>query len=104
MFGDEPVKITPKAIHEIKKIMKTKKIPSDYGLRIGVKGGMGCGNVNFILGFDKDSDKDVLINIDGIPVYIEKGQMLFLIGITVDFYEGADARGFSFIKEDVTNS
>ena len=34
-----PVKITEKAESEIKNIMATKNIPTDYHLRVGVKGG-----------------------------------------------------------------
>ena len=38
----EPVKLSDKALEEVKNILQTKGIPSDYGLRIGIKGG-GCG-------------------------------------------------------------
>lgn len=89
-----PVHITEKARKEIKDIINNKKIPEGYGLRVGVRGG-GCG-VSFILGFDKVKENDQSYDVDGIPVYIQKREMMFLIGKEVDFYEGSDARGFVF--------
>jgi iron-sulfur cluster assembly protein len=92
---NEPVHITPKAQKEIKHIMANKNIPEGYGLRVGVKGG-GCG-VTFVLGFDKQKENDQAYDIAGIPVYIQKREMMFLLGKEVDFYDGADARGFVFV-------
>ncbi|MEQ8474552.1 MAG: iron-sulfur cluster biosynthesis family protein [Marinoscillum sp.] len=94
---NEPIQITDIARKEIKDIMANKNIPAGYGLRVGVKGG-GCG-VSFVLGFDKQKDQDQSYMIDDIPVYIQKREMMFLIGKKVDFYEGADARGFVFTDE-----
>ena len=91
---NEPVKITEKAREEILDIMKNKNIPEDYGLRIGVKGG-GCG-VSLILGFDRVKPTDERFIIEDIPVYIQKKEMMFVIGKEVDFYEGAEKRGFFF--------
>ena len=31
-------------------------------------------------------------------VYVQKKETLFLVGKQVDFYEGADARGFVFVN------
>ncbi len=47
-----PVGLTARAASEVRKIMDTKNIPADYGLRIGIRGG-GCGGVALIIGFDK---------------------------------------------------
>ncbi|HYC86183.1 MAG TPA: iron-sulfur cluster assembly accessory protein, partial [Chryseosolibacter sp.] len=67
MFDNvQPVTISPKAAEQIRKIMATKNIPADYGLRVGVRGG-GCG-VSLIIGFDKKKDSDLTYTIDGIPV------------------------------------
>lgn len=96
MFDNlQPVTISLRAAEEIRKIMQTKNIPSNYGLRVGVKGG-GCG-VSLIIGFDKKKDSDHAYMIDNIPVYVDKKQTMYIIGKEVDFYEGEDARGFTFI-------
>lgn len=96
---EPPVKISPKAAEEIQKIMANKSIPDEYGLRIGVKGA-GCAGVSYILGFDKKKDHDLAYRVDDIDVYIEKKHTMFLIGLQVDFYEGSDARGFTFVNPE----
>jgi len=91
----QPITISLKAAEEIRKIMQTKNIPDDYGLRVGAKGG-GCG-VTLIIGFDQKKDSDHSYMIDDIPVYVDKKHTMYIIGKEVDFYEGEDARGFTFV-------
>lgn len=91
-----PVKITPKAATEIKHIIATKNIPSDYGLRVLVQGGGGCGGAKFRLGFDKFKEGDLTYTAHEIPVYYEKRQLMYLMGLEIDFEERTDARGFVF--------
>ncbi|MEB2787059.1 HesB/IscA family protein [Algoriphagus persicinus] len=95
-----PIKITEKAEAEIKNIMATKNIPADYHLRVGVKGG-GCGGMSYALGFDKPKDEDQQFELAGIPVLIEKRHYMFLMGMQIDFFEGDEARGFTFINPEI---
>jgi len=92
-----PVQVSEKALEEIKKTIAHKNIPDGYGLRVGVKGS-GCAGVSYVLGFDKKSTADSEFDLEGVPVYIAKKDTMFLIGMEVDFYEGSEARGFTFIK------
>ncbi|MEJ0056861.1 MAG: iron-sulfur cluster biosynthesis family protein [Bacteroidota bacterium] len=97
MFDNvKPVTLSSRAAIEVQKIMQTKNIPADYGLRIGVRGGGGCGGAKLIIGFDKKKDSDLSYEINGIPVYVDKKHTMYVIGKEVDFYEGEDARGFMF--------
>ncbi|WP_114747712.1 HesB/IscA family protein [Pleomorphovibrio marinus] len=95
-----PISITTKAVEEIKNIITHKNIPGDYGLRVGVKGG-GCGGVSYALGFDKPKEGDQLFEWKGIEVLIEKRHVMFLMGMEIDFYEGDDARGFTFVNATI---
>jgi iron-sulfur cluster assembly protein len=81
---------------EIRKIMETKNIPAGYGLRVGIKGG-GCGGVSLLIGFDKQKETDLAYTEAGISVYVDKKHTMYIIGKEVDFYDGEDARGFTFI-------
>ena len=91
----EPVTISETASIEIKKMMATKNVPEGYGLRVGVRGG-GCG-VQLMLGFDKEKESDSVYERSGVKVIFDKKHMMYLIGKTIEFYEGADARGFHFV-------
>jgi iron-sulfur cluster assembly protein len=93
----EPIRISQRAATEIRKIMETKNIPPDYGLRVGIRGG-GCG-ASLIIGFDRQKDKDLSYTIAGITVYIDKRHALYIVGKEIDFYEGADAKGFLFTDQ-----
>ncbi len=96
----EPVTLSDKAIAEVKHIMANKNIPEGYGLRIGVKGGSGCGGMGFMLGFDKSKEGDISYDVEGITVHVEKKQTMYLIGLEVDFVDEADVRGFTFISPE----
>lgn len=91
-----PFVITSKALNEVDKILKETKIPEGYTLRVGVKGGGGCGGATFILGFDQKKEEDDVFLIDGISVLMEKKHAIFLAGKEIDFEDGAIARGFVF--------
>lgn len=100
MTNLKPVTLSERAAVEVRNIMSKKNIPEGYGLRIGMKGGKGCGGMSYLLGFDKAKEGDLIYDLDGIPVMVEKRQTMYLIGLEVDFYEGSDARGFTFVKAD----
>lgn len=92
----QPITISAKAAAEIRKIMQTKNIPAEYALRVGIRGG-GCGGVSLIIGFDKIKATDLSYSVEDIPVLVDKKHTMYIIGKEVDFYEGADARGFMFV-------
>ena len=92
-----PVKITPKALEEIRAIIDHKKIPEDYHLRIGVKGS-GCVGTEFLIGFDKKEKTDLEYKLEDMNILIARKDLMYLLDVKLDFYEGADARGFTFDK------
>lgn len=93
-----PVTLTEQAIKEVRNIMVNKNIPKDYALRIGIKAGGGCAGFNYLLGFDKKKENDLEYKISGIPVLVDKKHTMYLLDLKVDFYDGSDARGFTFVK------
>ena len=92
----KPISLSIRAAEEVKKIMQTKNIPADYGLRVGVRGG-GCGGVSLMIGFDRQKPTDLAYQVDSIQVYVDKKHTMYLIGKEVDYYEEADAKGFLFV-------
>ncbi len=90
-----PIALSPRAAEEVRSIIQSKQIPEGFGLRVGVRGG-GCSGMSYILGFDKKRDHDMSFEIEGIVLYVDKRQGLYLMGTTVDYHDGLDARGFTF--------
>jgi len=100
---DTPIQISPNAAREIRKIINKKNIPDGYGLRVGVKGG-GCSGMSYVLEFDKEREKDKVFNLDGITVYMDKRHGLYLMGTTINYHDGLDARGFTFENPNATET
>ncbi|MGI9543230.1 MAG: HesB/IscA family protein [Cyclobacteriaceae bacterium] len=94
-----PVTLTDKAIAQIKAIRASKEIPEAYGLRIGVKGA-GCAGVSYLLGFDTKKQNDSMYEIGGLTIFLAKKDTMYLIGLEVDYYEGAEATGFTFVNPE----
>jgi iron-sulfur cluster assembly protein len=102
MFKDiQPVTITSRAAAEVRKIMATKNIPKGYSLRIGIRGA-GCAGVSLLIGFDKKKEHDIAYDFNDIPVIVDKRHTMYIIGKEVDFYEGADAKGFLFVDSEAS--
>ncbi|HAR19648.1 MAG TPA: iron-sulfur cluster assembly accessory protein [Cytophagales bacterium] len=95
MLKEFPIKISEKALSEIKHIFEKKNIPPEYGLRIGMKGA-GCAGTSFIIGFDKKNDDDETYEKENIQVYISKKHLMYVFGAEVDFVENEIERGFVF--------
>ena len=98
-----PVQLSPRATAEVRKILEVQSIPEGYGLRIGVRGG-GCSGMSYILGFDKLREHDLTFDTEGILLYIDKRQGLYLMGTTIDYHDGLDARGFVFSNPNATQT
>ena len=95
----KPVSITDKAIAAVKVIMHAKEIPDNYGLRIGLENmGASCGSTQYVLGFDQKTDADLVYEIDTVPIYIKKTEVLHVSGLTLDHVTEGEISGFSFNK------
>jgi len=96
------VSLTPSAAAEIKKLMQLDENAGKQ-LRIGVKGG-GCSGLSYVLGFDEKQQTDESYVIEGIPVIMNGAHGIYLMGMQVDWQDGLNARGFSFINPNATTT
>jgi iron-sulfur cluster assembly protein len=96
MVAETEIKITEKAVKEIKKIIEDNKIPENYGLRVGVKGG-GCSGLTYTMNFDESGrEGDTLIEQDSIKLFVDGKSLFYLSGTELDFSDGLNGRGFIF--------
>ncbi len=98
-----PITLTDRAAAEIRSITDTKDIPEDFNLRVGVRGG-GCSGMSYLLGFDRRREHDLEFEVDGIVIFMDKRHGLYLMGTTVDYQDGLDAKGFTFENPNATAS
>ena len=98
----EFVTITDKANEQVKVLLS--ELHSDVGLRLAVKGG-GCSGLSYDLQFDSgDEENDVVIEQDGYNVYMDAKSMIYLKGMSLDFEDGLQGKGFQFINPNATGT
>jgi iron-sulfur cluster assembly protein len=93
------ITLTEKAAEEVKRIVAdqgAQGAAEKLYLRMRVVGG-GCSGFQHKLDLDPQvSDKlDVVYSIHGVDVVIDKRSLLYLEGVTVDFHNDLNKRGFS---------
>ncbi len=92
----DTITITARALEELHRIRQEQRIPEHYGLRMGIRGG-GCSGFSYVLGFDPEPrPDDLVLDADGIPVFIDPRSAFYLMGVTLDFADGLLQRGFTF--------
>ncbi len=96
IISAQEISVSLKAAKEIKRIMEDNKVPSSYGLRIGVKGG-GCSGLTYTLGFDEQpKESDTVIETNEIKLFVDGKSLFYLSGTELDFSDGLNGRGFVF--------
>ncbi|PZF74220.1 HesB/IscA family protein [Taibaiella soli] len=98
-----PVILTANAIEEVKRLIAEPDFDATQYLRVGVKGG-GCSGMSYVLGFDKKEDDDDIYDIEGVPVIMKRAHGIYLMGITVNFENGLNARGFTFNNPNASST
>ncbi|MCS7086640.1 MAG: iron-sulfur cluster assembly accessory protein [Bacteroidia bacterium] len=92
-----PLLFTPRAIEEIKAIRERENRGPNERLRVGVKGG-GCSGMTYVLTFDQKTDWDREFEFDGVRIIIDRRHEMYLTGMRVEYDDGLNARGFSFVN------
>ncbi|MBF2053842.1 MAG: iron-sulfur cluster assembly accessory protein [Candidatus Sericytochromatia bacterium] len=96
------VKVTPAAQAEIRRQL-TRQNADKTGIRLAVKGG-GCSGLSYHLDYDQPAERDHILEQDGIRVLIDRKSAIYLKGMTLDFQDGLNDRGFKFINPNASNT
>jgi len=99
------VQLTEIAAQEIKRVIEEQKMPAGVALRIAVAGG-GCSGFEYKLGFDEnvDEESDIVLEIHGVRVAVDKKSSLYLDGTEIDYHSGIEKRGFVFNNPNATKT
>lgn len=98
-----PVSFTEGAVKELTRLMQEEGFDTTQHLRVGVKGG-GCSGMSYILGFDQKEADDETYEIDGLPVIMKQAHAIYLLGISIHFEDGLNARGFTFNNPNASST
>jgi iron-sulfur cluster assembly protein len=97
------VEMTNKAIEEVQRLLQAEPEKQGMGLRLGVMGG-GCSGFSYKFEFDHEKELDNTIPFEGFQVYLDPKSSIYLKGLTVDYQDGLEGKGFRFINPNATNT
>ena len=96
------IAVTPEAIKEVKRLL-TEQSKKEVGLRLGVKGG-GCSGLSYAINFDTKHEGDNVFEFEGLRVLVDPKSLLYLEGMTLDFSNSLQVRGFKFVNPNANKT
>ncbi len=95
--------VTDRAQQEVRAIFQREEHGADVGLRLSVIGG-GCSGLSYEMDFSEARCDDSAVQFDGFNVLLDPKSTIYLKGITLDFQDGLQGRGFIFSNPNATNT
>jgi len=87
------VELTPSAVENIKRLQEEFEMPG-FGLRFGLSGG-GCSGYKYVLELEEvPEDGDVVIDVDGVQVFLDPKHQDLLKNSTIDWVDSIMESGF----------
>jgi iron-sulfur cluster assembly protein len=98
------ITVSEKAKKRIAELKIEQNYSPSHFLRIGVESG-GCSGLSYKLDFDtvfKDGDEKFGDN--GVELVTDKRSVLYLFGTELDFSDGLNGKGFTFINPNASRT
>jgi iron-sulfur cluster assembly accessory protein len=95
--------VTPVATIEVKRFMEQEGVPFEQGgLRVSVQPG-GCSGFRYgLLIEEKAADDDLVLDQEGIRVFVDPFSAQYLNGVTIDYVSSMQGSGFTFKNPNST--
>lgn len=103
MAVEEIIKITDKALEQVKSIYASEKPGTEKGLRLAVVGG-GCSGLQYKIEFSEQKEKDNVIQKDEVKILIDPKSSIYLKDVVLDYKDGLSGKGFVFENPNATNT
>lgn len=98
------IKVNQRAKEKIMSLLAEEGRDNSSFIRVGVKGG-GCSGLMYEMDFDSSlTEQDKLIEDNDIKIVVDKKSMLYLAGTELDFTDGLNGKGFSFINPNASRT
>ena len=89
------ISLTPSAVEYVKRL-RAQEGKDGHALRVGVKAG-GCSGFSYFLGFTADRrPNDLVLEYEGISVYVDPRSLEILDGTVIDYTRGLIGAGIQF--------
>lgn len=98
------ITVTERAKEKALELIQKEHKPTDSFIRVGVEGG-GCSGLTYKLSFDNvQLPEDKVFEDKGMKIVCDKKSFLYLIGTELDFTDGLNGKGFSFINPNASRT
>ncbi len=98
------IAISPQAKEKLIALQQEENAAQAKYLHIAVKGG-GCSGLLYEMNFvPTPNDTDQVQELEGVQLAIDKHSLLYLMGVTLDFSDGLNGKGFHFINPKATRT
>jgi len=97
------VTLSERAQREVRLIFEREGMGAEKGLRLSVVGG-GCSGLSYEMDFSDVRLDDTRIEYSGFTVLLDPKSTIYLKGITLDFQDGLQGKGFVFSNPNATNT
>jgi iron-sulfur cluster assembly accessory protein len=95
--------LSPRAIEQIKLLLQKGQRKGE-ALRVSVTDG-GCSGFSYKLDFDtQQRPTDVVLELDGVSVYVDSASAPYLKGTVIDYVAGLYGGGFKFTNPNATGT
>lgn len=94
IIKEAPITATPAAIDHIRVLLA--KNEKAVGLRLGTST-LGCNGLSYKVDYVEDSSTDdEMVEIDGVQIFIDRKEFLYLMGTNIDWEDSMFSTGFAF--------
>ena len=97
------IRITPKAVTELRALLAEKQAPAGTGLRLSVERG-GCAGLSYSISLAQPAEGDGVVEKDGLLFIVAKDSSGFLGGSEVDYEDSLNDSGFKIHNPNAVRS
>lgn len=94
MQNSTPISFTNSALKELQLRIAKHQISAPI-IRVGVKV-VGAISNTYLLAFDQPTDSDKIYTISGLSVIVANKDLMFVLGLEIDFVKKGNEEGFVF--------
>ena len=100
--NSQEILVSEKASAQLQSLREQAGIDDDHFLRVSVTGG-GCSGLTYQLDFDNEEQPgDQFFENGPITVVCNLKSYLYLAGTTLEYSDGLDGKGFSFVNPNAS--
>lgn len=97
------INVTDNAVRQLRVLLSAQAENSRKGLRVQIAKG-GCSGLQYEMALDEKKEGDVVVERDGIQLFIDGDSIPHLRDATLDFHDGLTGAGFHIVNPNASRT